>query len=298
VKVRIGIGLGTRTTTNDAERFGRFVDDVERLGFDSLWFSEQVSGSAPDPLVAMAFAAGRTTRCKVGSSVMILPGRNPVLLAGALASLDRLSNGRLLPAFGLGAVNPREQQAFGVERGDRASMFDEALPLIRRLWTEDRVDHDGRWYQLEQASISPKPVQEPIDVWLGGRSNAELRRVGRLGDGWLPSFCAPDDVRAGLPVITEEAAKHDRAIDPEHIGALVAYRTGPLPDATIELLRRRQPDADPEAILPLGLDGLRTTLEQFIDAGASKFVIAAATEPADWTSELEAIADALFPLQT
>jgi len=298
VKVRIGLGLGTRTSTNDAASFGGFIDDAERLGFDSLWFSEQVTGSAPDPLVAMAFAAGRTTRIKFGSSVMILPGRNPVLLAGALASLDRLSNGRLLPAFGLGAVNPREQQAFGVERGDRASMFDEALPLIRRLWAEDRVDHDGRWYHLEQASIAPKPVQQPIDVWLGGRSAAELRRVGRLGDGWLPSFCTPDDVRAGLPVIAEEADKHGRAIDPEHIGALVAYRTGPLPDATIELLRKRQPDVDPEAVLPLGLDGLRRTLEQFIDAGASKFIVAAATEPTDWTSELEAIADALFPLQT
>src|SRR3954454_21832836 len=102
--VRIGYALGTRTRLND-DGFSTVVDSLERLRFDSLWLSERISGDAPDPVVGMAFAAGRTTRLKFGMSVMVLPGRNPLLVAKALASLDRLSNGRLLPAFGLGAAD-------------------------------------------------------------------------------------------------------------------------------------------------------------------------------------------------
>src|SRR3954454_9184346 len=129
MKIRIGFGLGTRTTTNDAATFGPFVDDLERLGFDSLWMSERISGPAPAPVVAMAFAAGRTTRLKFGMSVMVLPGRNPVLVAKELATIDMLSNGRLLPAFGLGVADPREHAGFGVERKERAPMFNESLAL-------------------------------------------------------------------------------------------------------------------------------------------------------------------------
>jgi len=143
VKVRVGYGLGTRTVTNDAERFGALVDGLEALRFDSLWLSEKITDDCPDPVVALSFAAARTTRLKLGTSVMVLPGRNPMLLAKELASLDRLSSGRLLPAFGLGQVDPGEQQAFGVERTERAKRFDEALPLLRRFWTEDAVDHEG-----------------------------------------------------------------------------------------------------------------------------------------------------------
>ena len=115
MKVRIGYGFGTGTTPQ-RRRLRAVVDTLERLRFDSLWLSERIGGEAPDPLVAMAFAAGRTTKLKFGMSVMVLPGRNPVVLAKELATLDRLSNGRLLPAFGLGVADPHEQQAFGVER--------------------------------------------------------------------------------------------------------------------------------------------------------------------------------------
>src|SRR4051794_41506154 len=111
---------------------------MERLHFDSLWVSERIGGESPDPVVAMAFAAGRTTRLKFGTAVMVLPGRNPVLVAKELASLDRLSGGRLLPAFGLGVADAHEQQAFGVARNERAAWFDEALPLIRRVWVGGR----------------------------------------------------------------------------------------------------------------------------------------------------------------
>ncbi len=297
MKIRIGFGLGTRTFTNGADSFGPFVDDLERLHFDSLWMSERISGPAPDPVVALAYAAGRTTKLKLGMSVMVLPGRNPMLVAKELASLDRLSDGRLLPAFGLGQVDPREQQAFGVQREDRGRIFNEALPLIRRLWQEDAVDHDGEFFHLEGARVEPKPLQQPPDVWLGGIAPSELRRVGRLGDGWLPSFCTADDVRDGIPVINDEAARRDRAIDPEHMGALVSYREGPLPDLLASFIARRRPELDPDDVVPQGLDGLRVVIEKMIDAGASKFVVLPLVEPPDWTAELEAVAATLFPLQ-
>ncbi len=158
MKVRIGYGLGTRSLTNDAERFTSFVDALEGHGFDSLWLSERLTGDCPDPLIGLAVAAGRTKKLKLGTSVQVLPGRNPVLVAKEWASLDRLSGGRALPAFGLGVADQREQQAFGVERGERAKWFNEALPLIRRLWTEDSVDHDGERFHYEGVSVRPKPV--------------------------------------------------------------------------------------------------------------------------------------------
>lgn len=297
MKVRVGYGLGARSTTNDQEGYTTLVDDLERLGFDSLWVSERVSGEAPDPVVAMTFAAARTRRLKFGMSVMVLPGRNPVLTAKALASLDRMSNGRLLPAFGLGVADPREQQAFGVERSERAALFDEALPLMRRLWEEDDVHHDGDRWHLDGVTVRPKPIQQPLDVWLGGQAPSELRRVGRLGDGWLPSFCDADDVRKGRAAVEEAADAAGRQIDPEHFGALVAYAHGEVPEVLGEFILRRRPDLDdPRKIVPASLPELRARLEEMIEAGASKFVVLPLAEPTDWTAELEAVAAELLPL--
>ena len=298
MKVRIGYGLGTRSLTNDAGRFAAFVDALEGCGFDSLWLSERITGDCPDPLIGLAVAAGRTTKLKLGTSVQVLPGRNPVLLAKEWASLDRLSNGRTLPAFGLGVADPREQQAFGVARGDRAKWFDEALPLIRRLWTEDSVDHDGERFHFEAVSVRPKPVQQPPDVWLGGLAPSELRRIGRLGDGWLPSFCTPADIERSRPVIETAASDAGRELDSEHWGALVAYTEGQIPDLVAAAIAARRPDLDhPSDVIAAGIDGLRDRLEGFLAAGASKFVIVPLSEPDDWDAELSLVGEALLPMQ-
>jgi probable F420-dependent oxidoreductase len=298
VKVRIGFGLGTRTLTNDADSFGEFVDVLERLRFDSLWLSERLTGEAPDPLVALAYAAGRTKKLKLGTSVLVVPGRNPVVLAKELASLDRLSGGRLLPAVGLGAPVPAEHRAFGVDRKERSAWFDEAIGLMRRLWMEDDVHHDGARFHVEGVTIRPRPVQQPIDVWLGGNTPSELRRTGRLGDGWLPSFCSVADVRDGWPVITATAAEHGREIDPEHLGVLIAYGHTEVPDAVKALIATRRPDLDPADVVPIGMPALKRHLEAMIEAGASKFVVLPIEEPKDWETELGEIAAELLPMQT
>lgn len=297
MKVRIGYGLGTRAST-DPERFSHLVDALERLRFDSLWLSERVTGDCPDPVVALAVAAGRTTRLKLGFSVLVLPGRNPMLLAKELSTLDRLSGGRLLPAFGLGAVVPAEHQAFGVEREERAARFDEALPLLRRLWTGQPIDHEGTFHRYEQAVVLPTPAQDPLEIWLGGVAPAELRRCGRLGDGWLPSFCTPDDVRTGIPAVQNHATEAGRSIDPEHFGALIPYVEGPLPDVVAAGIAKRRPDIDPTEVIASGVVGLRRMIERHVDAGGSKFVVVPLSEPSDWDEHLEGLAADLLTLQT
>lgn len=298
MKVRIGFGLGTGAgMAADAATFGPLLDDLERLRFDSLWLSERLSGPAPDPLAALAFAAGRTTRLKLGTSVLVVPGRNPAVLASELATIDRLSGGRLLPAVGLGAVDPTEQQGFGVERAERAAWFDEVLPLLRRLWTGDPVDHHGPRFRYEGVRILPTPVQDPLEVWLGGIAPSELRRVGRLGDGWLPSFCTPDDVAAARPVVEAAAAGAGREMDREHWGALVLYAAGEVPERLAAAVARRRPGVDVAELVPSGLAQLRSTLERFVEVGTSKFVVVPVGDPPSWTEELEALASAVLPLQ-
>jgi probable F420-dependent oxidoreductase len=297
VKVRIGYGLGVQGLA-DESRFASLVDGLDDCGFDSLWLSERVAGDAPDPLVGLSFAAGRSARLKLGTSVQVLPGRNPALLAKTWASLDRLSGGRALPAFGLGNPIAAEHQAFGVPREERAAIFDEALPLIRRLWTEDRVDHDGTYFQYEGLSVRPKPLQQPPDVWLGGRAPSELRRCGRLGDGWLASFSTPADCASGRVVIEEAAGSAGRAIDPEHFGAMVVYVHDAIPDALRERLAVLRPDLEPEALVPVGLPALRERLVTFTEVGFTKLVLVPLGEPPDWHEELEALGDAVLDLQT
>jgi len=301
MKVRIGYGFGTGTTLIDGG-FGVVVDTLERLRFDSLWLSERIGGDAPDPLVAMSFAAGRTTRLKFGMSVMVLPGRNPVVLAKELATLDRLSDGRLLPAFGLGVANPHEQQAFGVERKDRAKIFDEALAVMRSCWTDDSVTFHGERFRYDALRVLPKPKQNPLEVWLGGIAPSEIKRVGRLADGWLPSFVTPADVAGARPIIEQVAAEHDREVPADHFGALIPYAHGPLPDALVAGLAARRPDlADPNELVPRGWDQLLAMIDRFVDVGTTKFVVLPIVEPngeAGWITELEAAAQILLPRQT
>jgi probable F420-dependent oxidoreductase len=296
MKVRIGFGLGAQRGLT-SKRFIQLVDTLEALRFDSLWLSERVSGDAPDPIIGLSVAAGRTTKLKLGTSVQVLPGRNPALLAKELASLDVLSGGRLLPAFGLGVANPAEQQAFGVAREERSAWFDEALPLVRRLWTEDAVDHDGPRFHYEGLRVLPKPVQQPPDVWLGGKAPGELRRIGRLGDGWLASFATPEMCADSRPVIEEAAGAADREIDPEHFGAMVFYSHGGVPEPVRQLIGARNPGTDPDDLVPDSLDRLEQQLESYIARDFSKLVLVPLEEPEDWRAELEPLAARLLTLQ-
>jgi probable F420-dependent oxidoreductase len=296
MKVRIGYGIGTQGLADGGARFAELIDALEVLGFDSIWCSERATGPIPDPMVSLAFAAGRTRKLKLGTSVQVLPGRNPVLLAKQWASLDVLSGGRALPAFGLGVVEPHEQQAFGVTREERAPWFEEALPLIRRLWSDDTVDHDGPRFHYQGVSIGTRPVQQPPDVWLGGRAPRELRRVGELADGWLPSFCTPQQVADGRVTVDTAADAVGRAIDDEHYGAMVFYARTEIPEPYASGVGTRL-GFDPSEVIAVGIPALRDRLEAFLDVGFSKLVLVPVQEAESWRAEVEELASSLLDLQ-
>ena len=300
MKVRIGVGLGVAGLRDDS-RFGDFVDALEGHGFDSLWLSERVGGDAPDPVIGLAVAAGRTKRLKLGTSVQVLPGRNPALLAKEWASLDRLSGGRALPAFGLGNPLAGEHQAFGVAREERAPIFDEALPLIRRFWREDDVDHAGEHFSYHGLTVRPKPMQGELDVWLGGRARSELRRCGRLGDGWLASFMTAEECAERRPVIEKAAGDAGRSIDDEHYGAMVLHARGAVPEPLRARLAAVRPEARAEDLVAAGPDQLRARLGDYIAVGFSKLVVVPLDEPGateGWDAALGDTASAVLDLQT
>ena len=163
---------------------GDYVDAAETLDVDSLWLSDRVVSSvvSMEPLIALSFVAARTTKLKFGTSVLALPLRNPTLLAKEIATLDFLSGGRVLPAVGLGTEEEREFEACGSARSQRAGRTDEAIEVMRRLWSEDDVTFHGRYFTLNGVTVQPKPVQAELPpLWIGGRSDRALRRVGQAG---------------------------------------------------------------------------------------------------------------------
>jgi probable F420-dependent oxidoreductase len=300
VKVRIGLGLGTRTNVGSGV-FETIVDRLEHHHADSLWLSERINGPAPDPLIALALAAGRTNQLKLGTSVLVIPGRNPVVLAKSLATLAQLSGGRLLPALGLGAVDPIEQQAFGVERAERGRIFDEMIEVMRACWTGEPVAYEGQYFQVSGVRVRPVPPR--LDVWLGGISPAELRRVGRHGDGWLPSFITPSDAERGRLAIETECAERGRIIEDDHYGVLIPYRStgAPIPEHLLATLSKRRPDLDdPSVLVPDLEEGLGRLIEEFVAVGTTKFVVLPIDEPGtpdSWTDHIDRLATTVFPLE-
>ncbi len=197
MKVRFGISLGANTPT---DQLGPVVDHLESSGVDSLWFSELVYSPAVDPMIGMAYAVARTKRLKVGTSVAVLPGRHPVLVAKQLASLAALAPKRVLPVFGLQSAIPAEREVFTVPEGKRGAVFDESLRILRAALVEESASYDGTYYSVTAAAVAPRP-DPPLDIWLGGSAPAAFRRIGTLADGWLGSFLTPDEARAGREAI-------------------------------------------------------------------------------------------------
>ncbi len=229
---------------------------------------------------------------------MLLPGRNPVRLAKELATLDVLSDGRLLTTFVPGLPRQPESGAAGVAGRDKAALMDEMLPLLRRLWAGEPVSHHGVGADFDEVTVAPLPVQQPLEFWTGGMVPAALRRCGRFADGWLPSACTPGEVAAARVVIDEAAAEAGRTISPEHFGVSIAYATGPLTPTMSRALASSRRGVDPEQVVPVGIDGLRAMLEEFLAVGFSKFVVRPLVPPGSWRAELEALAQGVLDLQT
>jgi probable F420-dependent oxidoreductase len=297
VKVRIGISAGGESL--GPESMVALAQQIGARGFDSLWLPEVLTRPGPDPMVGLAWASGACPGLKIGTT-MLLPGRNLVWLAKAVATLDVLSGGRFLLTFVPGLALGGERSAIGLSGAARAEQMEDALPVLRRLWAGEVVSHDGPAGSFADVSVSPQPAQDPFDVWLGGNVPSALDRCGRLADGWIPAFCTPADAAAGKAEIDRVAAAHGRAISPEHFGVSLFYAPegtdiGALASTPLARRARGRPLED---IVPVGRGGLRAMLERFLEVGFSKFIVRPMTPPAEWQAELERLADAVGDLQT
>jgi probable F420-dependent oxidoreductase len=270
MKIRFGVGLGGQETSPEA--LAAVVDRIEAAGIDSLWFSELVYTDAVDPFIGMAYALARTSRLKVGTSVVVLPGRHPVLVAKQLASLAALAPKRVLPVFGLRSALAAERQVFVVPEGRRAAIFDESLRLLKTALSTDGGDFAGEFFQVDAIAVRPR-LATPLDVWLGGSAPAGFRRIGRLADGWLGSFLTPDEARRGRTQIEAAAAEAGRTVEPDHYGINVAVSDTGLPDDVLAAIRKRRPDRDPTELIADGWPALHRMIDGYLEAGLTKFVI-------------------------
>lgn len=274
-----------------------FADAIETSGFDGIWLSDVPVAPVIDPLLGLALVAGRTTRLRLGANLVPL-GRNPFLLAKELAQLDQISQGRLLLSFVTGLDQPGERQALGLRDGGRGEMLEEVLELLRAWWAGEAVDHESdRWSFAGLRSVA-RPIQDPLEVWLGGRGPKALDRVGRVADGWLGAQLTAPEARSARERIQASAENAARQIDPEHFGLSIAYTRTPPDGELLKALTARRPDIDPFAILPVGAPALRSAILGYIEAGLSKFVIRPAAGIDSWTEESEWLAETILDLQT
>lgn len=295
-KVRLGIGAGP---SRDGLDTATLVDGCEARGIDSLWFPDRIAAPSPEPLIALGWAAGRTRTLKLGTGVVVLPGRNPAIVAAQLASLAALAPRRILPVFGLRPAGAAERTAYPVA-GPRAEVFEEALTVVRRLLTEESVTFHGRFTTLEDAVVEPRPAR-PLDLWLGGLVPAALRRVGRLGDGWLASFVTPVEAGAARTTIAAAASEAHREVEDDHYGTNLLVLPPGVPDEeadrALAATARRRPELDPHDLVADGWDEARRRVERFVDEGITKFVVRPAVAPDTWAGFLDGFAEHLVPLE-
>ncbi|MGN6870209.1 MAG: LLM class flavin-dependent oxidoreductase, partial [Solirubrobacteraceae bacterium] len=272
-------------------------ESLEAAGFDGLWLSDLPVAPVLDPLLALAMAAGRTSRLHLGANLVPL-GRNPFLLAKELAQLDQISGGRLLLSFVTGLGQPGERQALGLDGARRGDVLEEMLGLLRSWWAGEAVDHRSDRWTFDHLAAVARPVQDPLEVWLGGRGPQALDRVGRVADGWLGAQLTPVESETARGQIQDAAARAGREVDPEHFGMSIPYARV-APDAELlGPLATRRPDVDPLAFVPVGRTGVRDFIESYVEAGLSKFVVRPLAPVASWADEAAWLADAILDMQT
>lgn len=288
VRFAVSVGLGPP----DPAALAAVCTSAEAKGFDTLWLSDVPSVPSTEPTLGVAYAAAVTRRVRLG--VNFIPfGSTPYLVAHRLAQLDQLSGGRLLVTLVPGLDLPGERDRLGTAGRHRGRLMDEVIPELRNLWSG--------------ADLPVKPVQEPLELWLGGSGPEAVDRAGRLSDGWLGSMVSPrraGEIRAGILAAADAAG---RSVDPEHFGLSIGYArdASGLEAAARTRLRavrpRREdldPGVDPSDLVPVGADSLGRLVSRLVDEGLTKFVLRPVAPVADWDAELDWLAEAVLALQT
>ena len=204
------------------------VELVDRSGYDSLWVGDHISFAVPvlDPLLQLAQAAVVSRRLTLGTSVYLLPLRHPAPVAKQVATLDHLTEGRLIFGVGVGGEFPAEYEVCGVPRDERGARLSEGITLLRQFWSGEPVSHTGRFYgPFTDVPMQPPPRQTGgPPIWCGGRSDGALRRTGRLADGWLSYVVTPEMYRAALEKIDAAAREAGRSVTRFGTGHLLFTR--------------------------------------------------------------------------
>lgn len=219
--MKVGVSLPVRELGNDMGAIREFAQAADEIGYAHLRVPDQVlrpgSGALHEPMMLLAWVAAVTERIELVPSVIVTPSRQTVLLAKQTAELDVLTGGRVRLGVGVGG-SADEYAALNQDFGTRGARVEEQLDLMRALWTQERVDFEGRWDTVRGAGLSPLPVQRPIPVWIGamGVPAARIRRrIGRRANGWFV-LCSPEEfpgIKADI-----DAAAHDAGRDPAEIG--------------------------------------------------------------------------------
>jgi probable F420-dependent oxidoreductase len=271
--------------------------DAETLGFDSLEVGDHVQWHRPifESTTLMATFAAVTSRVRIASDVVILPLRDPVLMAKTMASLDVLSGGRVTFGIGVGGDNPAEYTAMRIPRSERGSRADESLDIVRGLFEQERFSYRGRHFTLEDVAIAPRPLQPRLPIWVGGTSEAALRRAARYGDGWIAAFASERKFARLVEDLFGLLSVEGRPTEGYTLGTflftLIDDDAGRARAHAAEHVHRVY-QLDGEAIVDrFGAAGpVETCLERvhrYLEAGARHVVLYPLCEPADWPRQLE-----------
>src|SRR5215470_278510 len=217
--VKIGVGFGLwRLGMPSAETIARVAERAESWGLDSFWLSDHLLAPSPelDVVATLALLASHTSQINLGPSVFLLNLRHPLVAAKSFATLDYLSHGRMVMAVGTGA-NLADYAACGIPTEGRGRRLDEGVIILRKVWTEPGASFHGKFFNFENVTIEPRPEPRThndsgtIDIWVGGRSDAALKRTARFADGYFASFQTPQEFSASMAAVRSHAEQFGRA---------------------------------------------------------------------------------------
>jgi probable F420-dependent oxidoreductase len=270
--MQIGFSLANNFGIEDVQAVVRLAVRAEELGFDSVWVHDHVFnvdrifdriGGRPyyEPLTILSYVAALTRRVALGTSVLVLPYHNPIRLAKIAATLDQLSGGRLILGVGVGSI-PQESEAMGSPYTERGAITDEALAVMKELWTQDDPKFEGAYSRFAGMKFSLKPWQKPhIPLVIGGNSRAAIRRAVRLGNGWQPLGLSPEDLQRGMAYLREQARVAGRDVAEVSVSLALSLGDGPA--------GRYALGTDPAQI--------RQTAQAFAGLGVGQLIIATGT---------------------
>jgi probable F420-dependent oxidoreductase len=301
--VKIGIGFGQwKYGLPDPQLLCTCAEVAEAVGLDSLWLSDHIVTRNPTLDITCLFAmiAARTKRLKMGPSVLTLPARHPVQVAKTYATLDYISGGRMIMAVGSGS-DVRDLEACGVPPQERGKRLDEGIAILRKLWTESHVTHHGQFYHFDDVTIEPKPRKGSLDIWIGGKSDAILKRVVRLGDGWFPALTSPEEFQRDMTKLMAYGEEYGRPMNPREAGVLLLTHVSEDRNAawqTVAPFLRGLP-MSPEDVAVRCVVGTPEEcvekLQRFVEAGCVKFVLRPACPPEEILSQIELYGKTILP---